>query len=65
MLFTHIFMELIILVKKVRNLHTRVGNSMSLNWRLILLYKSFLVLSDYQIKETIGKLALELNLIKK
>ena len=58
-------MELIILVKKVRNLHTRVGNSMSLNWRLILLYKSFLVLSDYQIKETIGKLALELNLIKK
>ena len=44
MLFTHIFMELIILAKKVRSQHTRIGNLMSLNSRPILLSKYSLVL---------------------
>lgn len=64
-LFTHIYMELITLDKKVRSQHTRVGNLMSLNLRPTLLFRYSLVLSDFQIKEIIGKPVLELNPIKK
>lgn len=57
-----IYMVFIINLINQRNLHFNNGNSLNMNWKPISLYKSFLELLDYQIREIIGNQIQNLDL---